>query len=127
MPGFGSFPSLTTTDAYATVVDTTMTLTGAKLAERVGDNVMQAIRTTGGSGTVTQTGTAAHDTTITYTADGSIKSDSPSVMKWNLSAAFALSPSQSLNFVLGQPPTNIPNSGIFTYHLIGATAPTFSD
>jgi len=127
MPGFGSFPPETETNGFAVVADTTMTLHGAALAQRVGDNVMQAIRTTGGSGTVTQNATFVYELTNTNTNTGAVLFDHTQIDKWNLSAAFALSPSQSLHFVLGQPPTNIPNIGIFTYNLIGATSPTFSD
>jgi hypothetical protein len=32
-----------------------------------------------------------------------------------------------LHFILSQPGTNIPNTGVFTYNLIGATSPTFND
>jgi hypothetical protein len=119
------------TGATAIASATTMTYNGASLAQRVGDNVMQAIRTTGGSGAVTTSATYATQTSLTNEATGIVYAEtSPNgsyVAKYDLSAAFALSPSQSLHFILGQPGNNIPNTGVFTYNMIGATSPTFND
>lgn len=96
---------------------TNVTYTGGTVVERVGDSVMQAVRTTGGSGTITQTGSI-----VTNGGSGL-----PVSTDFTANVQFALNPAQSLHFLVGQPATNIPTAGQFNYNFYAATAPTFAD
>ncbi|MBV8169442.1 MAG: hypothetical protein JO021_21785, partial [Alphaproteobacteria bacterium] len=97
-------------------------LTGGTLAEFGGDDQVKFIRVAGpsirfsGTSTITASGS---NLPAGLTAGTTTTSFGPETITFPLS--------QSLHFIAGVPATALPGNGQFSYQLIGATSPTFTD